>query len=192
MAVYRFKRRRGGRPNFLMVLLATMLAAFALAYWWPEITTKTPTGMWASVVEPGRAAYPETDGVTGARPKVEAISDRRERRFSCQVSSVTDGDTLRCTEGERVRLHAVAARETDETCSVGHPCPTASGASAKAELVRLVRGEVLSCQAIGQSYERVTAICWNAAGVEVNCAMIRSGTAVIWDRFNRETPICRT
>ena len=148
--------------------------------------------MWAAVVEPDRAAYIETDQVANLAPKKAAMSDRRELRFSCQVSSVTDGDTLRCADGVRVRLHAVAARETDETCSVGHPCPAASGASARAELGRLVRGGALSCQAIGQSYERVTAICWSAAEVEVNCAMIRSGTAVIWDRFNRETPICQT
>src|SRR6218665_3344887 len=49
--------------------------------------------------------------------------------FQCQVSNITDGDTLRCADGTRVRLHAVAAREKDETCSPGHPCPPASGAS---------------------------------------------------------------
>lgn len=186
------RQHQVGRPSFVGAVMVIVLAAFALAYWWPEITTKTPAEIWAGVGEPDRAAYTETNEVTGRRPEVAAISDRRGRRFSCQVSSVTDGDTLRCNDGERVRLHAVAARETDETCSVGHPCPTASGASARAELGRLVRGGALSCQAIGQSYERVTAICWNAVGVEVNCAMIRSGTAVMWDRFNREAPICRT
>lgn len=111
--------------------------------------------------------------------------------FACQVSSVTDGDTLRCADGTRVRLHAIAARERDETCSPGHPCPTASGASATAKLAELAGGQTLACRSTGTSYDRVTAICNTASGVEINCAMVRSGTAVVWERFNRTTPICR-
>ena len=110
--------------------------------------------------------------------------------FTCQVSSVTDGDTLRCGDGTRVRLHAIAARERDETCSPGHPCPDASAASATAKLEELAGGETLACRSTGTSYDRVTAICNNASGVEINCAMVRSGTAVVWERFNREAPIC--
>lgn len=188
MAVHRFRRRRRRRPNFAVIVLATMLAAFALAFWWPELTTKSPSEVWAAVAEPARASHRQIEPTVGRLSAIPspAVSDRH---FSCRVS--TDGDTLRCADGERVRLHAVAARETDETCSAGHPCPSASGASAKSELRRLVQGGTLSCQAIGQSYRRVTAICRTSAGVEVNCAMVRSGTAVIWDRFNREAPICR-
>jgi len=111
-------------------------------------------------------------------------------RFSCAVAYVNDGDTLRCADGTRVRLHAVAARESDETCSPGHPCPAASAASAKAELERLVIGLTITCSQTGRSYNRITAICWTPAEVEVNCAMIRSGTAVVWKRFDRQEPIC--
>lgn len=113
-------------------------------------------------------------------------------RFSCSVAYVNDGDTLRCEDGTRVRLHAVAARETDETCSPGHPCPAASAVSAKATLERLVAGSTITCSRTGRSYDRVTAICWTPAEVEVNCAMIESGTAVVWERFDRIAPICRT
>lgn len=110
--------------------------------------------------------------------------------FTCQVSSITDGDTLRCADGTRVRLHAVAARESDETCRPGHPCPDASGASATAKLTELAMGQTLQCRQTGTSYNRVTAICRNQARVEINCAMVRSGTAVIWPRFAAEQPIC--
>jgi endonuclease YncB( thermonuclease family) len=112
--------------------------------------------------------------------------------FACDVAYVNDGDTLRCEDGTRIRLHAVAARETDETCSPGHPCPAASAASATAELRRLAGNRMITCERIGQSYNRVTAICWTPADVEINCAMIRSGTTVVWDRFNRERAICRS
>ena len=110
--------------------------------------------------------------------------------LSCQVASVHDGDSLRCRDGTRIRLHAVAARETDETCSPGHPCPAASAASATRTLKRLALGQDLACRPTGHSYDRVTAICWTPEGTEVNCAMIRSGTALTWPRYNRQTPIC--
>lgn len=110
--------------------------------------------------------------------------------FQCHVRSITDGDTLRCVDGTRIRLHAVAARESDETCSPGHPCPAASAASATAKLTELAAGQTLQCQATGTSYNRITAICRNQANVEINCAMVRSGTAVIWPKFDEQHHIC--
>lgn len=123
--------------------------------------------------------------------KVSQATTAMSGGFTCQVSSITDGDTLRCANGTRIRLHAVAARESDETCRPGHPCPDASGASATAKLSELASGQTLTCQQTGTSYERVTAICRNEARVEINCAMVKSGTAVIWPRFNAERPICQ-
>jgi len=84
--------------------------------------------------------------------------------FGCDVAYVNDGDTLRCADGTRVRIHGISARETDGTCAPGHPCSPASAEVSKAALTRL-------------------------AGHHVNC--IQTGTAVVWDRFNRERPICR-
>jgi endonuclease YncB( thermonuclease family) len=111
--------------------------------------------------------------------------------FQCQVRSITDGDTLRCVDGTRIRLHAVAARESDETCSPGHPCPAATAASATAKLTELAAGQTLQCQATGTSYNRVTAICRNQQNVEINCAMVRSGTTLIWPRYDEQHRICR-
>ena len=106
--------------------------------------------------------------------------------FDCEVALVNDCDTLRCKDGVKVRRHAVAAREADETCSLGHPCPTATGASATALLNRLAAGKTLTCEPTGRSYKRVTAICRSAVAEEFNCAMVRSGTTPIWDNFDRE------
>jgi endonuclease YncB( thermonuclease family) len=111
--------------------------------------------------------------------------------MTCRVASVTDGDTLRCLDGVRIRLHAVAARELDGSCSPGHPCPAASAEAATRELRRLAAGQSLSCSPTGRSYNRVTAICWTTSGTEINCAMVRSGTALLWTRFDREQPLCR-
>lgn len=124
---------------------------------------------------------------TGLAPATRPL----EPDFTCSVARVSDGDSLRCLDGTRVRLHAVAAREADETCSEGHPCPSASAAAATRALTQIAAGKTLSCMQTGTSYNRVTAICWTPQNIEVNCAMIQSGTTEVWERFNREEPICR-
>lgn len=116
----------------------------------------------------------------------------RAAGLTCEVASITDGDTLRCRDGQRIRLHAVAARESDGSCSPGHPCPAATAEAATAELRRLAQGRTIRCEPTGRSYNRITAICWTPAGEEINCAMIRSGAALIWERYDRQVPLCRT
>jgi len=164
MAITRFRGRRKRLPwRFLGTVVAVWASAFA------------GTLLWSPGAEKAGADAPTAPAAD---------------RFVCEVAYVNDGDTFRCADGVRVRLHAVAARENDETCSPGHPCPAASAASAKAQLERLVAGETISCERTGKSYNRITAICWTPGDVEVNCAMIRSGTTVVWPRFNDERRIC--
>lgn len=129
------------------------------------------------------------------RPSMPAVHTQAVRLtgpnvFECRVSSITDGDTLRCWDGTRVRLNAVAARETDGTCSAGHPCPAATAEEATAKLRELARGHLLRCRQTGMSYDRKAAICVNEDGIEINCAMVRSGTALVWPKFANENPIC--
>ncbi|HUH11263.1 MAG TPA: nuclease [Brevundimonas sp.] len=152
---------------------AAALVLIVLTAGWLSLNTDAPPG----------------STVTDA-PAPSLIALPADADLLCQVAYVHDGDSLRCQDGTRIRLHAVAARETDETCSPGHPCPEASAASATRTLQRLTEGRDLACRSIGRSYDRVTAICWTPEGTEVNCAMIRSGTTVIWPRYNRQTPIC--
>jgi endonuclease YncB( thermonuclease family) len=158
------KRRLRGAP-FVVAIIAVMTALFAVVVLWPSQSV--------------RLIDPDTDA-------------SQSERFSCQVAYVNDGDTFRCMDGIRVRLHAIAARESDETCSPGHPCPEASAASATTALRALVSGQTLACEKTGMSYNRVTAICWTPESREVNCAMLRSGTTALWERFNREEPVCRS
>src|SRR5436309_1915236 len=72
--------------------------------------------------------------------------------FSCTVASVTDGDTLRCTDGTRVRISGINAREHDGTCNIGAPCPSASAVAATSALSGMASGQVLECQANGTTY----------------------------------------
>lgn len=174
-AAYRYrtssKKRRpstitGGR-RFTLTVAAVFVLAFAATLW---------------VSEGPRGSIPASLAI----PREASLYD-----LSCRVASITDGDTLRCADGIRIRLHAVAARESDGTCSSGHPCPAASAQRARDTLRDLAAGQTLRCIKTGTSYNRVTAICDNEAGVEINCAMVQSGAALKWGRFDRQRPICR-
>ena len=149
--------------------LATLLFAgtFCAVFFWPQVKERL-AGVVPSSLSPSKSAS----------------------SFECRVSSITDGDTLRCSDGTRVRLHAVASRESDESCRPGHPCPSASGSAAAAMLEQLAGGQTLQCEQTGTTYNRVAAICRNEAGTEINCAMVESGTALIWPRYNVERAIC--
>lgn len=152
---------------------------------WPKASFIATVAVVAVVAFAGTMLWPRSVELTSAQVAMPAYD------FACDVAYVNDGDTLRCQDGTRVRLHAIAARETDGSCSRGHPCPTASAAVSTAALARLA-GNRVNCFRTGRSYDRVTAICHNSSGVEVNCAMVESGAALIWDRFNHQHPICRS
>ncbi|MCZ4108545.1 nuclease [Brevundimonas diminuta] len=153
-------------------------AKFTATVFFTAVAVFTATMLW-----PREGAEPVAIAAVPAEPPAYD--------FACVVEYVNDGDTLRCTDGTRVRFHAIAARETDNSCSPGHPCPSASYSESKAALTRLA-GREIRCVRVGTSYNRVTAICDNAAGVEINCAMVETGAAVVWDKFNRQRAICRS
>lgn len=105
--------------------------------------------------------------------------------FTCTVASITDGDTLRCTDGKRVRIAGINAREHDGTCNIGAPCPAASPHEATSALSALASGQVLRCKPNGRTYNRIAAFCRTSGGVDLSCAMLHSGTVARWDRHWR-------
>lgn len=203
--VVRFRRRNDFPliPALIGIALAT-LAAIGAIYWFDKHRAaeadadRPPTSiaadeaqrLWQRAREAGRAAIDRAaDSRAPATPSAARVLTGPDV-FTCQVARINDGDTLRCADGTRVRLNAVAARERDGSCTPGHPCPPASAEAATAELERLASGQVLQCRQTGTSYNRKAAICVNEAGVEINCAMVRSGTALVWPRYAEENPIC--
>lgn len=121
--------------------------------------------------------------------------------FTCTPTAVWDGDgPIWCAEGPKVRLVGIAAREIDETCRVNHPCANMSGRAARDQLVHLLGGPrgmlptghvkvsapALRCVSDGSAGgSRTAAWCRTAAGVDLSCALIRSGAAVVWQRYWR-------
>lgn len=120
--------------------------------------------------------------------------------FTCTPTRIWDGDgPIWCAEGPKIRLAGIAAREIDETCRRGHPCPTARGVDARDHLVRLlggargtartghvlVRGPALQCQSEGSGKgERTAAWCRTTGGADLSCAMVAGGYALRWATYD--------
>lgn len=127
--------------------------------------------------------------------------------FRCTTVAVWDGDgPIWCAEGPKIRLAGLAAREHDETCNSNQPCPQASGVAARNRLVAFlggpkgilrtghiaVRGTTLQCQSEGNGRgSRTAAWCALPNGYDLSCAMIASGTALRWARYD-PTDRCRS
>lgn len=121
--------------------------------------------------------------------------------FTCTPTAVWDGDgPIWCAEGPKVRLAGVAAREMDGSCSLGQPCPTASAMEARDHLVAMLGGArgkletghirvaapTIRCVSDGSAGgSRTAAWCVTAVGLDLNCAMVRSGKALKWQRYWR-------
>ncbi len=127
--------------------------------------------------------------------------------FTCTPTRVWDGDgPIWCAEGPKIRLAGIAAREIDETCKPGHPCPRASGRAARDYLVKLVgqphgrsreghvlvSGKPLRCTSGGSGKgDRTAASCATPAGRDLSCAMVQSGFALRWPGYDRQRKLCR-
>lgn len=94
----------------------------------------------------------------------------------CARLIVTDGDSLRCND-QRIRLLGIDAPEMPGSCRPGRECVQGDPYAARDHLVSLTRTTV-RCTPEGQDrYGRTLARC-TANGVDLSCAMIRSGHAV--------------
>lgn len=126
--------------------------------------------------------------------------------FVCTPTAVWDGDgPIWCEEGPKIRLAGIAAREIDETCKRGHPCPAASGRAARDALVLLVgrrvgvgshghilvKGPPLRCRSEGSGKgARTAAWCVTPKGVDLSCELVRIDVAVPWAAY-KGAQVCR-
>ena len=97
---------------------------------------------------------------------------------------VIDGDTLDIS-GQRIRLHGIDAPEKAQTCQI-EGVPWACGVAAWGELVQLVAGKDLTCEARDvDRYGRVVAVC-TADGEDINAAMVAQGWALAYRQFSND------
>lgn len=121
--------------------------------------------------------------------------------FTCTPTAVYDGDgPVWCQEGPKLRLAGIAAREMDGSCRANQPCPRASAEAARDRLVQLLGGprgrlptghirvaaRPMRCLSEGNGRgQRTAAWCTLADGIDLSCAMVRSGTTLRWNRYWR-------
>jgi endonuclease YncB( thermonuclease family) len=148
-------------------------------------------GVWVALIIVAAVAFILFNVLRDMSPT--RVDTAAGQRFACSVLSVYDGDgPINCAEVDQdgqpvqVRLRGIEAREPDDTCHHAALCPDASGAAAKAELTRLALGR-LRCVSFGPtSFGRVDARCRAPSGVDLGCAMVRSGMAVRWPEYDPE------
>jgi endonuclease YncB( thermonuclease family) len=93
------------------------------------------------------------------------------------VSSVTDGDTFRTTNGDRVRLWGIDAPEITTT----------EGIYAKQALrdIIIADGPQLTCYVMDKdNYGRTVARCDTPTHQDLGCLMILRGHAIEWPYFS--------
>jgi endonuclease YncB( thermonuclease family) len=124
------------------------------------------------------------------------------RTFTCTPTAVWDGDgPIWCAEGPKIRIAGVAAREIDESCRSGQPCPPMSGVDARDRLVRLFGGSrgklptghikvvtaAMTCLSLGNGKgDRTAAWCRSPTFGDLSCAVVAAGGAVRWPRYWRD------
>lgn len=111
--------------------------------------------------------------------------------FICDMTApgyVTDGDTIRCADGTRIRVAGVQApdKASSSPCRQqrdGYVCDTARAAVSKRIAQRLTLGRRLSCQPVDRSYQRVVARCTLPDGRSLSCALVAAGAADVWPSY---------
>jgi endonuclease YncB( thermonuclease family) len=107
--------------------------------------------------------------------------------FSCSVARITDGDTLRCSDGRRVRIAGVDAPELG-ACAPGRKCTPGDPAASKRSLAEIASGKTLKCRQVGTSYDRAVAFC-SAGDTDLSCAQVKADQAV--QRYASKDEVCR-
>ena len=92
-----------------------------------------------------------------------------------RISKVIDGDTIKLSDGTRVRLHGIDAPERNQPY----------GKKATRELDRLVGRSVYVETTDIDRYGRTVAVLWTSSGVNVNLEMVCRGAAWWYEKYAR-------
>ena len=91
------------------------------------------------------------------------------------IAKVIDGDTIKLSDGTRVRLHGIDAPERNQPY----------GQKATRELTRLLGSPVYVETTDIDRYGRTIAVLWTVSGVNVNLEMVCRGAAWWYERYAR-------
>ena len=91
------------------------------------------------------------------------------------IANVIDGDTIKLSDGTRVRLHGIDAPERNQPY----------GKEATRELNRLLGSSAYVETTDIDRYGRTVAVLWTSSGVNVNLEMVCKGAAWWYERYAR-------
>lgn len=103
--------------------------------------------------------------------------------LTCAQMTALDGDTLKGC-GQTVRLFGVNSPEIAHKSL--HILPEPGGQEAKARMVELTQGQVVTCEPAGNRvdrYHRIVARC-TVNGADLGARMLIDGRACRWRRFS--------
>jgi len=107
--------------------------------------------------------------------------------------AATDGDSIRCGK-ERIRLLAIDAPEMGPCHPAGRHCAPGDPIASRDNLRRLIAGDRIEVERVGQDrYGRTLAVA-RAGGVNLSCAQLGGGFAIYrrdWDNGERIAQNCK-
>lgn len=101
---------------------------------------------------------------------------------ACPQPTAVDGDNIRC-DGMNLRVIGVNAREADNSCRRGAPCPQMSGQQARQAMQQLIARGVRYRVHYRDAFGRPVVSAQLPDGRDLSCALIARGAAVRWDRY---------
>lgn len=105
-----------------------------------------------------------------------------------RVAHVTDGDTIRLDNGERIRIAGIDAAETQHGNAKCRR-ELVIGADAKRRAIRLLKGRIVSYERVGRSYNRTVARV-RLDGRDLAPALVDAGIARWWPRGKPKPDWC--
>lgn len=110
----------------------------------------------------------------------------------CVSPVVTDGDTIRCAGGQRLRLIGIDAPDKPAYCAQrGRTCTIAQWQAATTSLQSAVRGRRVTYRMVGRDkYGRIAAQVF-ANGSDLSCYQLRRGQAEFKPTWNGRYLTCK-
>ena len=110
----------------------------------------------------------------------------------CAAPIVTDGDTIRCAGGQRLRLIGIDAPDKPAYCArKGRTCTMAQWSAAKASLEAAVRDRRITYRVVGRDkYGRIAAQVF-ANRSDLSCYQLRRGQAEFKSNWNGRHLNCK-
>lgn len=105
-----------------------------------------------------------------------------ETFITCTVvfSVYSDADTIRCANGQHVRLAGISALERSGRCNSTPDCPTMPPRRAKAIVDAMTVGRTFTFTVHGRSGKRIV-----GDNRSLRCAIVATGAAVTWRKYAR-------